>query len=503
MKKITLFSASLLCCVTLFLSFSSKKNAEAIVNRPPVNIVECFPATPFSGKLTSAAEFKARFGAEPVRTRKSVYALTQAEINALKVGIIKMKALPITDPTSWGYQAAIHGTTRTDNLPSWNTCHKSGEAFFFFSWHRMYLYFFERILRAKSGRASLAQPYWNYQLNAVIPPSYRDNAASNPLYDGTRTSTMNNGGALPSSIMTSFASSLNQTDFTTFQTNLNNGPHGSVHTTISGNMAVVTAAAQDPVFWLHHANIDRLWEEWRSRCGGRANPTTDSEWMNKIFTFFDETGTAVNMRGSDVIEIANQLYYRYDDREPNITCAAARPSVVINEPLITKEVSFSINSKTQKTAFTGASTTKLDAFIASKNRSVFNFSSATAPERLVVNFDGVTIGRMPAGVVEVYLNLPAGQTPNPNGNNFVGLFDLFSVEHHAAHGTAAEHQNGAGTEMDATNAAKALGLTLPELRNATLSFFVRGASLKGKESLTEVQIGIKNITFTVQTRQIQ
>ena len=32
-------------------------------------------------------------------------------------------------------------------------------------------------------------------------------------------------------------------------------------------------AAQDPIFWLHHANIDRLWNHWLQQGGGRADPT--------------------------------------------------------------------------------------------------------------------------------------------------------------------------------------------------------------------------------------
>jgi len=502
MKRIALFSAAIVCSVALLLSFSSKKKAEAIVAKPIAKpIVDCAPSEA-GVNLVTPAEFRKRFGAEPLRTRKSVYALTQAEINAIKVGILKMRALPYTDPTSWRYQAAIHGTTMSDNLPSWNTCHKSGEADFFLLWHRMYVYFFERIMRAKSGRANIAQPYWNYQLNAVMPPAYRDNSPSNPLYDGTRTSTINNGGALPSSIMTAFNTSLNNTDFYTFQTNMNNGPHGSVHTSINGNMAVVSSAAQDPVFMLHHGNIDRLWEEWRSRCGGRVNPT-DAAWMNRIYTFFDETGTAVSMRGSDIIEISTQLNYRYDDREPVINCAGARPVARTRQNLVTKEVSVAVVGKELKTNFSDAAATNLETLMRTENRRDFNFTGTNISERLVINFEGVNIQRMPQGVIEVYLNLPAGQRPSASSKYFVGLFDLFSVEHHATHGTADENANGASTEMDATHAAKELGLTLPELRNATLSFYVRGATLRGVEAPADAQISIQRIKFTLEKQQVQ
>src|SRR4051794_3106299 len=37
--------------------------------------------------------------------------------------ITSMRALPPSDPCSWSYQAAIHGTTATPVLTAWNTCH--------------------------------------------------------------------------------------------------------------------------------------------------------------------------------------------------------------------------------------------------------------------------------------------------------------------------------------------------------------------------------------------
>jgi len=42
-------------------------------------------------------------------------------------------------------------------------------------------------------------------------------------------------------------------------------PHGDVHSavgTVKG-MGVFGFAGRDPIFWMHHANIDRIWESWR------------------------------------------------------------------------------------------------------------------------------------------------------------------------------------------------------------------------------------------------
>lgn len=495
MKNFPLIFGGLIFGILLFFVPSGRKEATiGKSSRPAVNIVECNPAAPL---LLNVTTFKSKYGMEPMRVRKNIDVLTQAEINALKVGVIKMKTLPYTNPTSWTYQSAIHGTLLTDNLPLWNSCHKPTEANFFLAWHRMFVYFFERILRSKSGRANLTIPYWDYQTNLVMHPAFRDNSPGNPLYN-VRTAAINAGGALPSSIQTAFNNSLDIIPYYTFQSNLNTGPHGSVHTAISGDMAGVTTAAKDPIFWVHHSEIDRLWEVWRSKCAGRANPI-DTTWLNKTYTFFDENGTPVALKGSDVVEISTQLNYKYDDLPAVITCPAARPATVSRQTLITKEAPVELRGKKQNTNFTRESAEGLETFVNTKHRNTFNFANTVTPERLTISFEGLRIGQMPEGVIEVYLNLPAGQTPVASSKYFVGLLDLFSAEHHNNHYAAVQNEDQ--TEIDATKAARALGLTVHSLRNATLSFYVRGITLRGAEAPAAAQISIRHIKFSVDRYQ--
>lgn len=40
--------------------------------------------------------------------------------------------------------------------------------------------------------------------------------------------------------------------------------HNRVHTWVNGTMAGA-GSPNDPVFWLHHCNIDRLWSQWQAR----------------------------------------------------------------------------------------------------------------------------------------------------------------------------------------------------------------------------------------------
>src|SRR5580704_386191 len=78
-----------------------------------------------------------------------------------------MQARPITNPTSWAYQGAIHATYTPPPVGAdWNQCQHA--SWFFLSWHRMYVYYFERIVRKAvedaGGPADFAIPYWNYDL---------------------------------------------------------------------------------------------------------------------------------------------------------------------------------------------------------------------------------------------------------------------------------------------------------------------------------------------------
>jgi tyrosinase len=52
-------------------------------------------------------------------------------------------------------------------------------------------------------------------------------------------------------------------------------PHGTAHVSFTGSISQIATAAKDPLFFLLHANVDRLWAKW--------------QWLNRRF---DVTSTS-------------------------------------------------------------------------------------------------------------------------------------------------------------------------------------------------------------------
>ena len=269
------------------------------------------------------------------------------EAYARAVGV--MMSREPTDPTSWSFQAAIHGSFVTPAHPSWSQCQH--QSWHFLPWHRMYLFFFERIVRAavkqNGGPADFALPYWNWQRpfpGNTLPLPFRvatlPDGSPNPLYLPTRRSTAMMEGFQLGPNVVSTTSAMTTTSFSApaqvSKTSFGGGvvppaqfagalgaleqqPHNPIHIQVGGPtapkctggyMSAVACAANDPIFFLHHANIDRLWNVWLARGGGRANPA-DPAWLNQSFTFYDEAGQPVTMTASQVLTITTQLGYRY------------------------------------------------------------------------------------------------------------------------------------------------------------------------------------------------
>lgn len=385
----------------------------------------------------------------PVHVRQNIreFGKDANRLDALQKGIEVMQSRPATDPTSWIYQANMHGDPGEDgpSQAAWSSCQHG--SWHFLAWHRMYLYYFERILRTASGDPTLALPYWNYSdpddPNArQIPLPYRQpaNPTSNRLFVAHRSPSMNSGGLLPASgvdleraleLMNFSSPPSNSQSFGGQRTGPGHSlsphsvfegtPHDTVHVNIGGGMATFDRAARDPVFWLHHANIDRLWETWLLQGDNRSNPISGQgdPWLNQVFTFFDENGAMVTMTGGQILHTVSQLHYRYDDHIPSRTRFSRRFQLPHEEtPIVRLAQPKPLMKKDLE-----------DFILKGEPRSI----TLQLPEEqanlvqghLMLHLEKVRVHALPMGHYEIYVNLPPGDKPKFKSDYYVGNMSFF------------------------------------------------------------------------------
>ncbi len=155
-----------------------------------------------------------------VRENIATFMQSPTKIAALRRGIQVMQSRSDTNPTSWIYQANMHGIPSSESrrLTAWRTCNHG--SFFFFPWHRMYLYYFERILRQASGDPTLALPYWNYSDfpdQRTLPEPFRNpllsDGSTNSLYVEQRAPGINQGTTALASAEVSYEGAFQRTNF--------------------------------------------------------------------------------------------------------------------------------------------------------------------------------------------------------------------------------------------------------------------------------------------------
>jgi hypothetical protein len=383
-------------------------------------------------------------------------------------GVAAMQAITdSTNPLSWSYQSAIHGTAAPDTHPAWRSCQHG--SWYFLSWHRMFVYYLERIVRGMSADTTFTLPYWDYKpasTRALPSAFWQPSNATNSLYTVHRDSLMNLGYGLPDSdVQDSLAMQSKIFWSTTNSGNLNlsfgglnrtpnhygdffgyleMSPHNFVHGAIGGWMLDVNTAAQDPIFWLHHSNIDRLWNQWIALGVGRTDPA-DSSWLHTSFTFFDyDHGHAVpvTMTGAQVTSTV-AMGYRYDTDPPQA------PVVAAADPGRAQQVAL------QRSAVTVARGREQDVRLTERPSVVHLVASPAARTRLLaalsdrrrhvhLHLADFRLSKAPGLTYEVYLNLPASRTsPRWNGPHYVGNLDLFGMA------MGAHHDHGTKNEVNA------------------------------------------------------
>jgi tyrosinase len=203
-------------------------------------------------------------------------------------------------------------------------------------WHRAYLLDLERELQRIDP--SVALPYWRFDQPApnvftrefigVADPSTGRVlfSASNPLQfwatDGvtgivrrprfntqTQRATSLSGPVITET--ETFQLGLPDNRYTRFRRYEGN-PHGTAHVSFTGSISSIPTAAKDPLFFLLHCNVDRLWAKW--------------QWLNRRFdvnstSTYEPLGTAGGAGTTRVGHNSNDTMWPW-----NLVTTSPRPS---------------------------------------------------------------------------------------------------------------------------------------------------------------------------------
>jgi len=433
-----------------------------------------------------------------------------ARVAALKRGVATMKARKASDPTSWFYQSAVHAVTpeavqaalqvdpaiaNVDQARYWNQCpHTDNQnSADFLIWHRAYIYYFERILREASGDPTLSLPYWNYtdatqrgfpKLFADADPDPITQQTRNPLFDHRREQAFMFGLYELSEGTAGTAAIFRETEFfgATEDTGLAGGvadhnartrgrlesqPHDLIHFAIGGAvgtgeidqgeataglMASVATAAFDPVFWVHHTNIDRLWTIWDClnsppRSWGAVPP---KEWLESAPWFFNDVSRKIENHSRLYYLDRRNLQVLYDTDTPACKPLTSTDPLTTGTKVSSGELApFAIGSEIKsfvQKAEAGVRQGKarvspdqpysvdvplksLPGSLGGGTKNALMNATKSVPRRIVLDIEDLNVEGVTSVGFDVYVDLPEGSAPSRDSLNYVGTLSVFGTHH--------------------------------------------------------------------------
>jgi tyrosinase len=296
--------------------------------RTALKVMSVGAITAFTGRVS--------FALQTPRTRRSLTGmpLNDPDLSAYRDFVQIMHSKNQSQPLSWLGFANQHGSLNG----GYKFC-PHGD-WYFLPWHRAYVIMYETAAQVLTKSNDFAMPYWNWTEMRLMPEAFASrtyNGKPNPLYVPNR-NPLTGDNALTDSIVgqnevidkiyeetvyEAFGTSRNQRQMDLdprwvprgggSQGILERTPHNTIHNNIGAYMPS-PASPRDPVFFMHHGNIDRIWAYWNAL--GRQN-STDPLWLNMPFAnnYLSPTGAPYSAIARDLQDIST-LGYTYDYLPP-------------------------------------------------------------------------------------------------------------------------------------------------------------------------------------------
>ncbi|XP_047974400.1 polyphenol oxidase I, chloroplastic-like [Salvia hispanica] len=347
-------------------------NPDGTVNTPAIQLdVNCCP--PYTDTIT---DYELPLFSQP-RTRPAAHRMTPEYLEKYEEAIRRMKQLDEDDPNDprgFTQQANIH--CAYCNGPYDQVGHPGVDiqvhnSWIFFPFHRWYLYFFERICGELIGDPTFALPYWNWDHPDGMHLPAPFSVGYSPLYDCNRDQRHfgnaivsllpGRPGAIETNLNQMKEEMINQSvSAITFmgknyragdpppgparRGTSERGSHGGVHVwtgnpknPFNENLGNFYSAGRDPIFYCHHANVDRMWTIWESLPADYIKAINDPDYLDAAFLFYDEKKNLVRVKVRDCVDYKALGYvYEYSDIKPWLNYTPPRREVPANVQELTK-----------------------------------------------------------------------------------------------------------------------------------------------------------------------
>jgi len=432
----------------------------------------------------------------------------------------------------------------------WNQCPHDGEnSANFLPWHRGYTYHFEKVLRMHTEEDRFSLPYWNYtdKRNRKFPREFGikhldgnlSNDADdniNPLYLAERDfyfcgyehpfvtglpllelsdSAVDVSLSMGSPVFfgkterEGLAGGIADEDPST-RGLLESYPHDQIHRAVggiidssngegtAGAMATPPTAGFDPIFSIHHSNIDRLWAEWSCKPGKQWGKLPSDYWFNeRPWFFFDPDGKVVNEPRKTYFDYrALGVRFKYEDPNckplalPHVGPAIAAEQLAVRfhpaQLMVESEVSASVlNVGRAVIPLSVAMKQNLGNTIHTLNA----LDSQSATRRLALRLSKVDLGLVESTGFDLHLAAKTEGEFSRSDPSFIGSVALFR---HAAGGNDGSHAMHSEMDetFDITNALRAMGNANLE----TLSLVVVPYSLLAVPGTTTIPVNRKSLS---------
>ena len=354
--------------------------------------------------------------------------------------------------TAWSNMAGIHEFGDDESgIPMsiktlFHQCHRSRSLFFL--WHRAYVIAMERLLQDAIHDPTFRIPYWDWYSDPSIPEIFRNEwldskqTKKNSLYVRFRNDGVNAGDPVWTPLV---RTNYRNDNFNSFQNQLNGAEHSDIHMAVGNgtNMADTRTAARDPIFWLHHANIDRLLPVWLKMVTNHKANTNYPEWKPTDYRFptagwtLQQPTTTTPTITELALNSNEMLGYKYENTDPPAVPRAAvppEPKVVSSAsggPLMMKEGREALSSR-RSVEISDGGTVKLriKSEAAPKFMALAKPEERKAPAAVSVVLTDVALAKLPTGVLsyDVFVNLPKSVTGTENfDEHYLGSISLFEL----------------------------------------------------------------------------